>query len=144
MAAVHIPLLLTLPGSSDMSHPLLPSPLTPIKNQIPMDFLSRGSSLTNCWACGNWSLSSAHRGKTLSFVLYLQEQKLCAPGWTTGTLLPVLSSGKNITQRRLRNLTKQSLYFFFFYKSQEIPKPWVASLCLPLLMWIFSATRRLF
>lgn len=97
MAAVHIPLLLTLPDLSDMSHPSLPSLLTPIKNQVPVDSLSRDSSLRNCWAPGNWSFSSAHRRKTLSFVFYLYKNKrwahqagplahlsLCsAVGWTS-------------------------------------------------------------
>lgn len=41
MAAVHIPLLLTLPGSSDMSHPLLPSPLTPHQESNPNGLLKQ-------------------------------------------------------------------------------------------------------
>lgn len=72
-----------------MSHSPLPSLLTPHQEsnpQIPMDSLSRGSSL-NCWAHGNWSFISAHRRKTLSFVFCVQEQKLGTPGWTTGTPL---------------------------------------------------------
>lgn len=95
MPAVHIPLLLTLPGLSDMSHPSLPSLLTPHQESNPNGLLKQRqfpNKLLSLWK--------------LVFQLSPQEQKLGIPGWTTGPPLPVLSSGKNITQKRLRNLTK--------------------------------------
>lgn len=144
MAAVHIPLLLTLPDLSDMSHPSLPSLLTPHQESSPNGLLKQRQfpkKLLSPWKLV-FQISLQKENLELC-LLSLQEQKMGTPGWTTGTPLPVLSSGMNTTRRRLRNLTKWSLCFLRFV-AQEIPKPWAASLCLRLLTWIFSAAGRLF